>query len=350
MNRRAITYIIFFSVFIISCQKYSKYNSISDFPKDLQAHLKEVVDGGILFYEYRDLDSMITDNELLRLTKSEHPLLRVYALSRIFERPSMEHFDLMMSHLDDTALVNVDRGEFGIRQVFVSDYMLEEGKWKSYESRNKTMEEVLKNHNYLLSAFDIPEKMELNETHLPYIRKIVNGFASHEGTIRFGRFGSFERILYTLASFQKEEDIQLVVQAMDYQLYRLGKTSFLLMRFFPDARYLQLLKKYALKYFNFNEESEIGDCINTIASYKNEESRKILEQLIEMDLKENKAIGYTLCAAILANECELYKKLRKEITPYMANKTFFIITPLPLKLSRYPIENAKDPEPIEWYN
>jgi hypothetical protein len=46
-------------------------------------------------------------------------------------------------HLDDTALVFIDAGEFGIWDRTVSDDILQEAGWKTQEAKNKTVEKVL---------------------------------------------------------------------------------------------------------------------------------------------------------------------------------------------------------------
>jgi hypothetical protein len=343
--------------FLISCGHSQKTNTISDYREDLQPHLQRIVTEGQLAYgTIRNIRSLVTDKELIQLTRSEHPLLRAFALEQILNRPLMEHFNLMMSHLDDTALVYVDHGEFGFQPQFVSDYMIENGKWATYEMRDKTAEEILKNHPYLISAFSVPDKMELKDSHLPYIRKIAEDYARHQGTIRFDHFYSFQNILYSLASFKKKEDIPLIVLAMEYWQFSLTRTSFLAMQFFQDTAYLKLLEKYALEisYSPRSEESDVADCLEAIASYQNEESRKILEKVFLRTFEKNAdryptPSPYSIYSAIMSYECPVYDQLKKRIRPYMKTEIIAYGRNLPLKVQRYPVDKTKGLEPVNWH-
>jgi len=83
------------------------------------------------------LSKMATDNELKDLSQSEHPVLRSSAFREMFHRKSFNHFDVLMSHLDDTAIVDTDAGEFGIWTRTVSDDILAEASWETHEAKNK---------------------------------------------------------------------------------------------------------------------------------------------------------------------------------------------------------------------
>src|ERR1700727_1511779 len=97
----------------------------------------------------------MTEDELKRLANSEHPVLRAIALRTMLKRKSIQQFGLLMSHLDDTAIVNTDAGEFGIYYRRVSDDLIRECDFENREEKNKAVEEIIAKHDYLNSAYTI---------------------------------------------------------------------------------------------------------------------------------------------------------------------------------------------------
>src|SRR5688572_28461668 len=146
-SKQLIYLILVFTFF--SCDKGGKYpHAIRDFREKLQLCLRKVVDEGIVMHSDSVFRHLATDAELVRLGKSEHPILRNAAFREMLERKSFNHFDIIMGHLDDTALVFTDAGEFSIWDRTVSDDILQEAGWKTEEAKNKTIAEVLIKHNY----------------------------------------------------------------------------------------------------------------------------------------------------------------------------------------------------------
>ena len=108
-----------------SCQNEQRNSyAIKDFEKTLQPFLFKIVTTGIVTYYDSSLIKSITDDELKRLTRTENPVLRATALGEMLDRKSFNQFEVVMNHLDDTAIVAVDNGEFGIGFRRVSDYLL----------------------------------------------------------------------------------------------------------------------------------------------------------------------------------------------------------------------------------
>jgi len=119
-----------------------------------------------------------------------------------------------MSHLDDTAIVDTDAGEFGIWTRTVSDDILAEASWETHEAKNKTIELVLTKHNYLQSAYFILLKIEPQEKYYPFIKNMA---------IRPRRltdegyeldFYDIEHALYGLAKFEKPDDVKIIKHQM----------------------------------------------------------------------------------------------------------------------------------------
>jgi hypothetical protein len=195
-------------------------------------------------YGDSSLNYMATDKELTELSRSEHPILRASAFREILDRKSFNHFDILMNHLDDIAVVATDAGEFGIWYRTVSDDILQEAKWETQEAKNKTIELVLTKHNYLRSAYFILLQIEPQEKYYPFIKDMATRprRLSREGD-ELG-FNDIEYALYGLAKFKKRDDIKIIKHQMMQQVSDLSYISFQLMKEFPDTTYFEIFQKY----------------------------------------------------------------------------------------------------------
>ena len=97
-----------------------------------------MVEKGVIM-EDKTFNILVTDQEVEKLSQSEHPILRVYALRQMLERESFNHFEVVMNHLDDTAYVTTDKGEFGFGFEMVSDDLLYQAGWKTQREKNITI-------------------------------------------------------------------------------------------------------------------------------------------------------------------------------------------------------------------
>ena len=110
----------------VSCKtQKSKYSyAIRDFRDSLQPLLVNIVSKNIVSYYDNILREMLTDKELIQLSQSEQPVLRGWAFREILHRESFNHIDIIMNHLDDTAIAGFDYGEFGTKYSTISDEIL----------------------------------------------------------------------------------------------------------------------------------------------------------------------------------------------------------------------------------
>jgi len=139
-----------FSLYI-SCQNDDKPYAIKDFSNSLKPYLTKIISKGIVTFDSSTtyLENHATDKELVKLSMSEHPILRAIALRIILERPAFDHFEVIMNHLDDTAIIMTDADEWGIWDRTVSDYVIENARWKSNAEKNKTIEQLITKNKYL---------------------------------------------------------------------------------------------------------------------------------------------------------------------------------------------------------
>jgi hypothetical protein len=287
-----LTFIILF----LSCNNKSSYTyAIKDFRKSLQPHLIKLVSKGIVMGFDSSLRNMVTDRELLQLSQSENSVLRASAFKEILNRKSFNHFDIIMNHLDDTAIVAMDAGEFGIWFRTVSDYILQEAAgWNTQEAKNKTIDQVLTRHNYLRSAYLILAQIDPQEKYYPFIKEMATRPSSISENLDQIPFYDIEYALCGLAKFKKKEDVQFIKNQLMKNVWRLSDLSFRLMKEFPDTAYLDVLQAYHRRNFyrfsgdgkngftgNFDNRASSEDFIEALVVQQNEKSAQILDTILQ---------------------------------------------------------------------
>ncbi len=320
-------------VCIFSC-KYENDNtySIKDFRKPLQPFLINIVTKGIVTGHDSSHIKSITDDELMLLGKSENPVLRATALREMLDRNSFNHFDIVINHLDDTAFVATDNGEFGMGFETVSDYLLGRTSWETAQSKNRTIEEVLTKHNYLRSAYTILSQLEPQENYYSYIKDMATRprrLDPDEG-YELG-FDDIEYALYGLSKFKKKEDVQIIKNKLMKHVWELSDVSFRLMKEFPDTAYLDVLQSYHRRqFYKFSGNRPHGftgynsdraapeDFIQALVIQQNDRSAKLLDTMLTylpkytcMPDKEN--IINEVIEEIWEHSCPAYAPLREKI-------------------------------------
>ena len=302
-----------------SCKTDIKYShAIRDFKKSLQPYLIEIVSKGIVGYDTVTtfLQKQATFEELEKLGKSEHPVLRAVAFREMLSRPSFNHFEVLMSHLDDTAIVAIDDGEWGTGFRTISDDIIDHGEWKDSLEKDRTIEAVITKYNYLTSAYIILWRIEPQEKYYPYIREMTH---------KQRNFNEIEYALYGLAKFKKAEDIKIIKEKLLEGTWDLGNMSFQLMEEYPNDAYLEVYEKFYKHHFY----GSIGRCgrtdkainfMKSLATYKNERSCKILATILNKKPFIRSAdyadeIKQELVYAIWNNPCKAYETLRQQIEP-----------------------------------
>lgn len=323
-----------FLVLVSSCNNERGYiYAIKDFRKSLQPLLFNIVSKGIVTSYDSSQIKTITDDELMHLGNSENPVLRATAFREMLDRSSFNHFDIVMNHLNDTAIVPTDAGEFGIWYRTVSDDILQEASWETPELKNKTIEQVLTKHNYLRSAYTILLQLDPQEKYYPFIKDMAtrprrlsdNGYELN--------FNDIEYALYGLAKFKKQDDLKTIKNQMMLNVWKLSDISFRLMKEFPDTAYFDVLKTYHRRqFYKFSGNRPGGfsgfiadraspeDFIDALAIQQTDKSAKLLDTMLNrlplqtcMPDKEN--IINEVITAIWEHPCSAYTRVREKIRP-----------------------------------
>jgi len=316
--------------------------AIRDFRKSLQPYLIKVLAKGSVYSDstMRYIQIHAADEELVQLSRSEHPVLRAVAFKLMLESPSFDHFELIMNNLDDSAIVAIDDSigreggdpynELEITFSRVSEYILTHGKWKDSNARKKTIEEVILRHNYLRSAYEKLLEIEPKEIYYSSINDMLQRESTEDLIFHLMNFKEFESALYGLAKFRKKEDIPFIKDQLMHD-WRLTEVSFRLMQDYPNATYMEAYERfYRRSFYNIhriNRDYQQGyfsttiSFIWSIASYRNERSARILDSILNkkpftpcmINLNAIEYVKEELALAIWSNPCAAYSKMRAQI-------------------------------------
>ena len=336
MPKSPILVFVLFAFVFCACKtdKKSSY-AIRDFRASLQPSLTKIVSSGIVWNYDSSIRTMATDTELVQLGQSELPLLRASAIREMLNRKSFKHFDVVTQHLDDTALIFVDGGEFGVRERTVSDDILQQTTWETQEEKDKTIEVVLTKHNYLKSAYQVLEEIEPREKYYAIIKDMATRprRLSEDGYEL--RFSDIEYALFGLAKFKKPGDIEIIRGKMRAKTAWLSFVSFRLMAEFPDTAYFDVLSSYHHRQFyrstghsrnGFSgytyDRADPVDFIQALVMQQSARSALLLDTMLNL-LGQKPCFpdkDYTvdiLSRIIWAHPCPAYAGLRKKIEPRM---------------------------------
>ena len=317
----------------LSCKnEQDKSYAIKDFRKSLQPFLFKITSEGIVTYHNSSNIKSITDDELIRLGKAENPILRATALREMLGRSSFNTFDIVMKHLDDTAIVATDNGEFGIKFETVSDCLIGSAIWVTAQARDVTIESVLTKHNYLSAAYIILINTKAQEKYYLYIKSMATRprrLDRNEGYEL--AFYEIEYALYGLAKFHKKEDIQIIKDKLMKQVWELSEVSFRLMKEFPDTTYLDVLQAYYHRqFYKFSGIRPYGftgykadraapeDFIEALVVQQNGRSAKLLDTMLTdlpkySCLPDKENIINSVIERIWDHPCPAYALLREKV-------------------------------------
>ncbi len=313
-------------IFLCACKNKEKYPyAIRDFKTGYRPYLEEAVSKNLVGYDspITFIKIQLSDEELLKLSNSDHPTLRAVALEELIARNSVDQFNIIKNHLDDTAIVVKDMGEFGVKFTTVSDNMIMETDFRDSAEMQKVTELVIKEHSYLSSAYSILRRLNQDPVYYPIIVEMSKQERSFE---------EISDALYALARYKKESDIPYIREKLSRNL--MLKESFGLIHEFPDSSYLPLLEKYARRMYGtiyskpymeiFDNQMEALHFINTVASFKNEKSAHILAGFLHrgsvLELRDTIILRNGINDAILANRCPEYLPMIKELSGYILKK------------------------------
>ncbi|HEY8972260.1 MAG TPA: hypothetical protein VIM64_24315 [Puia sp.] len=340
-------YFILLASLVLSCVRQEiRSPAIRDFRPSLQTGLIAAVAEAHVGYEGAYfIRQNATDCELIQLSYCEHPILRAYALAEMTHRPSFDHMKVMLEHLDDTAKIFVDHGEWGLEIRTVSDNMIENGRWKTPADRQRLIDEILRHHHTLRSAFTCLWHVDTAEKYYGSLKEMV---------VQDRDYTEREQALYALAKCRRAEDIPLIKDILLSNTFMMSSRSFDLMKNFPDTAYIEVLKKYFRRMNRLICDHQSVDpavaFIRTLGAYKNDSCALLLEKLfLRTPLAhcnvDTFSLRGALVKAIYDNPCPAYAGLRELARPYWRSPSQPIALPGD---SSVVIEKKDEPEPVRW--
>ncbi len=311
-----------FAILLLGCQQKSKYPyTVSDFETSLQHHLINIINSFSVDANpsYDFLNKHALEKDLRKLTLSEHPALRAAALEILMGKKDYSDYDLLFQHLDDTAFVIYDQGEFGVSHSRIADHLLFHFKFSSELEKAKTVDKVLKDNRYLESAYKITSVLEPQERYYDIIKTMARSDRMFE---------LVEHPLYALSKFRKQEDVRIIDSVLSGNIWQLSGLSMLIMEQNGDSSYLKILEGYGRRYLYNRSHSVLGKPLEayfeTVASYKNARAAKILQNIwdrkpfvVKGDLYEDSIyLKYRFAEAVIKNDCTAFKPIIKKVHPF----------------------------------
>lgn len=319
---------------LVSCRGKQRANySVKDFRSAIRPFLLETINKGLNTSPHPLEIGKITDQELVLLTEAESPLLRSMAMMERLKRNKESKLDLLLSHLDDTAMIAIDEGEFGLGFRTVSDFLLMRTHDFSDGELERLNSALLSRHNYLSHAYEILPGLAAQNAYYPYIRDMATRPRRVDSDGFETGFREIENALYALAKFEKKNDIGVIKQQLLAEYWRLSTSSFRLMTEFPDTSYLEILNKYHdhnfYRFSGFRPDGFTGfpadraspeDFINAVIAQKTTGSAKILDSLLtrlaNFDcFPDKEGIVDYLAQEIWQDSCKIYSELRQKVGP-----------------------------------
>lgn len=302
-------------LWLISCaHARPRSYAIRDFPEKLQPYLQQAIDLGVFRYDDPPvyLQDSTTDDELVRLSEAENPLLRLIALDARANRPGFDPTQVLMTHLDDTAAVFLDQGGIEALKATVSDVLVVRGVWKTESARDSLAVDILLHHSRLDAVYRAIEHVPL----LPQYHDRIQEIALRPQSAFPGEAMT---ALAVLAQYRRKEDIPFIRDLLVENENRLTVKAFDLMRHFPDSSYLPLLERYYPRGFDrdlyrLRNELVPKAYIRTLATYEQDTCAAILASILRSPApyRLRPARDYfwdDVLQAVWSNRCPAYETL-----------------------------------------
>jgi hypothetical protein len=320
-----------------SCNSYkTKYPySINDFKPEFRKHLQNTVNLGIWGAGYSLDDSRYAEEfnkycsvtDLKKLLHSEHPLLRAMAFWLLIDKDSNNIEHLLLTSLDDTAIISVNHGEFGITTEYCADYYLETTKGYKKIKRQKILDILVEKHPRLQTTFfELAGADSLPEKYYPAVKQMAINFFLNRNTDNGAPYITYEdekanAILFALSKFKKKEDIDFIKR----KLIPHHNYTWQLIKRNPDIGYFSILNnifkdleeakasgpEYLQNRFSgkFAEAKKFQEILVVLSKYTTTESAAIFSKIIAQKLYPSSY--YRNPGAF---ECSIYDLLKRTDT------------------------------------
>lgn len=211
--------------------------------------------------------------DLIRLTRADHPYFRTYALAALASRKAVNVYPIVVNNLGDTTKVNHMSGDYGY-MLYPADLMLWHTLADFSTAQKDTLEDlILKKHTHLKTLEDILLYIKPTPDRYPYVRAIA-----HKGA-----FGN--AALVALARYKKPEDIVLIRTGFNDKSYYAGyKPFFMAIESFPHNAFKNDLISLKRE-INMNHNlSSYQYYFAALAAYRDKDCLQALEEFIHQPI------------------------------------------------------------------
>lgn len=339
-------------IFLLSsCSNYKrKYPySISDFKPEFRKHLENTVNLGIRGSDYskdnvpyaEEFNKNCSITDLRKLLQCEHPLLRAMAFRMLIDKDSNNIENILLSSLDDTAIISVDHGEWGIPTMYCADYYLSKALEDGKINRKRILDTLVKKYPNLQNTYiQLRAADSLPEKYYPHIKQMAiatvlkyssrgNGtpYITYEDEI-------LDDMIFTLSKYKKKEDVSLIKDHLSYhQRFCWG-----IIQSNPDTTYYTVLNNYLAQLINAKKNGneflqgaflgrhmlaeDFEDFLVTLAKYKDKKSTQIFLTILKDRIYPNviyfrpDQFECLLYDVLKPAECGDYESLVKSLQPH----------------------------------
>lgn len=266
---------------------------ITYFPDSIQARYYSRENPKLTYHPYRYLRDTATVEELLILTDWDNPFVRLYAFSSLEKREYSGLYQIVLDHLCDTTQFYVLSDDHGWFSTTI-DMMLHYAENKLTSSEKDTLKHlIITEHSNIGRIDDIFFFLSPDEDYYDIVRDKAKKTQDVYSLI-------------ALSTYQKEEDISIIIKGFDKIEIKGGVFIFFkAIENFANDKFLPKLIKYAE---NIKENSLVSDdymyYYYALAKYQHEDTFKILSQMTNRVYYSSDGYWYS-------NLVQIYKALKK---------------------------------------
>lgn len=280
--------------------------------------------------EFIQLKSIATENELIKLTESNNPVIKCYAFKALVMNESSKAFDILMKNLTDNSRVETFYGCTNTFECVADDF------FKNYKISLFTSDKEESSEGANLSPEEV-KRIEYEIVFNPHVKILAKNYILRflkprdEYYSRIRQFVINEKIsdaIITLARFQKPQDKELIIKCLESHEYQLRYCAVLAIDEYPDIDFFKPLLKivYQENLINRSANEYSRNLIKALLKYKRQE---VLD-FVNFILQSNNPIWYQDLVTCLYIEIKI------------CNDEYFLPILEKIKLDEEHLKNVKD--------
>jgi len=198
--------------------------------------------------------------------------------------------------------------------------------WKTQQAKTATIQKILKDHNYLATAYEALAKVKLDDSYYTIVKRMAERDVDmlHRSDA-----------VYALASYEKEQDTAFLATIMEQKNTYLDCKCFAVIKKYKSDRFFEILKQYGRRFIRracdvnayYYREENAGCFLETIASYQTKESGELLRNIFNRKpflpcsySRDTSWLKEKFHESIMQNECIEYRDMVAIIKPIIEER------------------------------